>query len=228
MAVTRTRPSRRRPTRPARAATRPTPGRRARQKATTQRRILTAALDLFQTKGFQATTTRAIARRAGIAEGTVFNYFATKEDIALYFFEQEVDHAIAAVRSNARLKDAPLDEQLFALIQSQLEFLAPYERFIGAAIVAALQPGSRLGPFSVKAQESWVRYLAFVQDLLDGAIRKREISPIAWWTPQAYWLYYLGIVLYWLHDRSPGKQDTMALLDRSLKFGVAMLRMEAP
>src|SRR3989442_15528179 len=107
-------------------------GRRAQNKEAIRKRIVTAALSLFQAKGFDATTTKAIARKAGIAEGTVFNYFRTKEDIALHFFEQEVDQAIASVRDNPRLRKAPLEEKLFALVHSQLEFLAPYEKFIGA------------------------------------------------------------------------------------------------
>src|SRR5262252_4396456 len=118
---------------PSRSKQRPVAGRRAQTKQKIRDNIVRAALELFQTKGFETTTTKAIARKAGIAEGTVFNYFKTKEDIALYFFEQEVDHAIAAVRENPRLRRATLEEKLFTLVQSQLEYLAPYERFIGAA-----------------------------------------------------------------------------------------------
>src|SRR5438128_10183145 len=103
-------------------ASKSTMGRRALKKETTKSRIVAAALTLFQVKGFDATTTKAIARKARIAEGTVFNYFPTKEDIALYFLEQEVDHAIAAVRGDARLRKASIDEKLFALVQTQLEF----------------------------------------------------------------------------------------------------------
>src|SRR3977135_3285849 len=135
------------------ATTKRAAGTRAQNKAAIRRRIVTAALSLFQTKGFDATTTKAIARKAGIAEGTVFNYFRTKEDIALHFFEQEVDQAIAAVRDNPRLRKAPLEEKLFTLVHCQLEFLAPYERFIGAAFIHALKPASPLGPFSHRAQE---------------------------------------------------------------------------
>src|SRR5580765_3765177 len=123
-------------------------GRRARNKEITKSRIVAAALALFQVKGFDATTTKAIARRARVAEGTVFNYFPTKEDIALYFLELEVEHAMASVRANTRLRKAPIEEKLFALVQTQLEFLAPHERFIGAALLHSLKPGSRLGPFS--------------------------------------------------------------------------------
>src|SRR5438876_3958369 len=151
-----------------RAATAKRPvGRRAQNKEAIRKRIVTAALSLFQTKGFDATTTKAIARKAGIAEGTVFNYFRTKEDIALHFFEQEVDQAIASVRDNPRLRKAPLEEKLFALVHSQLEFLAPYERFIGAAFIHALRPASPLGIFSHRAQELRHRYVVLVQDLIE-------------------------------------------------------------
>jgi hypothetical protein len=63
-----------------------------------------------------------------------------------------------------------------------------------------------------------------VQELVDDAIRRGEITAAGWWTPQLFWIYYLGVLLYWLHDRSPDKQQTLAFLDRSLKIGMAMLR----
>jgi AcrR family transcriptional regulator len=202
----------------------PRAGRRARNKEATKSRIVAAALALFQVKGFEATTTKAIARKARVAEGTVFNYFPTKEDIALHFLQQEVEHAMAAVRANKRLRKAPIEEKLFTLVHTQLEFLAPHERFIGAAFVQALTPGSKLGIFSPSAQELQFRYLAFVQELVDEAVHRGQLSASSWWTPHVFWVYYLGILLYWLHDTSPGKQQTLAFLDRSLKIGVAVLR----
>jgi AcrR family transcriptional regulator len=200
------------------------PGRRAQNKEAIRKRIVTAALSLFQTKGFDATTTRAIARKAGIAEGTVFNYFKSKEDIALHFFEQEVDQAIAAVRENPRLRKAPLEEKLFTLVHSQLEFLAPHQRFIGAAFIHALRPASPLGIFSHRAQELRHRYVGFVQELFEESIPKQQQSPLTWLGPDVFWIFYLGALLYWLHDSSPGKQHTLAFLDRSLSIGVSMLK----
>jgi AcrR family transcriptional regulator len=212
-------------TKPLEAARAPRPpGRRAQNKAAIRARIVTAALNLFQTKGFEATTTREIARKASIAEGTVFNYFKTKEDIALLFFEQEVDHAIATVRGDPRLRKAPLEEKLFALVQSQLDFLAPYERFIGAAVIQALKPTSRLSPFSHRAQELRHRYVGFVQELIEESVPKNRHGALTWVAPEAFWIYYLGALLYWLHDSSPRKQNTLAFLDRSLGIGVAMFK----
>jgi AcrR family transcriptional regulator len=201
-------------------------GRRARNREAIRTRIVNAALALFQEKGFDATTTRAIARRARIAEGTVFNYFETKEDIALYFFELEVDHAIAAVRKDAKLRRAPLEEKLFALIQTQLEFLEPHQRFIGAAFIHALRPASKLG-FSSQALALRNRYLAFVEELIQEStpsLSRQTGGLLAWFAPPVFWIYYLGILLYWLNDDSRGKQRTLALLDRSLKVGVMLLK----
>ena len=208
----------------AKAPARSPAGRRDRNKAAIQQRIVVAALTLFQAKGFDATTTKAIARKAGIAEGTVFNYFRTKEDIALYFFEQEVDHAIDAVRRSPRLRKASLDEKLFALIQSQLAYIAPYEGFIGTALVEALRPGSKLGFLSHRAQALRHRYMAFVQELVEESVPDRGALPASWWVPDAFWIYYLGALLFWLHDASPRKQNTLAFLDSTLRIGVSILQ----
>lgn len=215
------------PPRPRRAAKKSpaVAGRRERNKEAIRQRIVTAALQLFESKGFDQSTTKEIARRAKVAEGTVFNYFATKDDIALHFFEQEVDHAISAVRTNKRLRTAPLEERLFSLVQHQIEFLAPYERFIGAAFVQALRPTSKMA-FSMRALELRNRYVAFVQELIDDALPKQR-SPLGWVAPHAFWLFYLGVLLYWLHDTSEGKQSTLAFLDRSLTLGAAILKKGA-
>jgi len=210
---------------PAAAAKRPA-GKRAAQKDAIQRRILAAALQLFESKGYQSTTTRAIAKRAKIAEGTVFNYFETKDDIVLYFLELEVDEAIAAVRGQPRLRSAPLEEKLFALIQRQLEYLAPHESFIGAAFLLALRPASKLA-VSARAVALRQRYLAFVEELMAESLPEGSMNLYAWVAPQVFWIYYIGILLFWLNDTSRGKQRTLALLDRSLALGVRALQKGA-
>jgi AcrR family transcriptional regulator len=214
----------RRGRRPATAARgRPRADERDARRDATRTAIVTAALGLFQTKGFDQTTTKAIARKAGVAEGTVFNYFRTKEDIALHFFNEELDHAIAAVRNNPKLKKAPLEEKLFALVHSQFEYLAPYERFIGAAVVHALRPASKLGPLSTSSQLLQLRYVEFVEDLINESLPDGEHSLARMFGPRAFALFYLGMLLYWLHDSSEGKEDTLAFLDRSLTLGVKAL-----
>lgn len=46
-----------------------------------EEKILNAAISIFSEKGFSAATTNEIAKKAGVAEGTIFRYFKTKKDI---------------------------------------------------------------------------------------------------------------------------------------------------
>ena len=46
-----------------------------------QREVLRASMELFATQGFNQTSTRQIAQKAGVAEGTVYKQFKTKQEI---------------------------------------------------------------------------------------------------------------------------------------------------
>ena len=199
-------------------------GKRDATKRRTKERILKAALQLFHEKGLEAATTREISRRAGIAEGTLFNYFKTKEDLALYFFQKETENLITWFRGDSRLRRAPLAEKLFAIIHRQLEYIEPYEDFIGAVFCRSLQPRSSLSPLSFESQELRLKYLRFIREVLAGAEEKDEIPYVGDLGAYAVGLFYLGIVTHWLQDTSRGKQKTLALLDRALNFGTQVLK----
>jgi AcrR family transcriptional regulator len=69
-------------------------GRRARQKRDKLERLRAAAWDLFTTKGFDETTTREIAERAGVATGTLFLYAKDKPDLLFLVFEHRLAEAV--------------------------------------------------------------------------------------------------------------------------------------
>ncbi len=48
---------------------------------TTEEKIIQAAIEIFSQKGYNGTTTKEIAGKAGIAEGTIFRYFPKKQDL---------------------------------------------------------------------------------------------------------------------------------------------------
>lgn len=212
---------------PTQAGSRRSPKPRARKrdenKEKTKQAILAAALDLFSRKGFQVTTTKEISKKAGIAEGTLFNYFRTKEDLALYFLEREVLGLIQWFQAEERLRRASLAEKLFAIIHHHLERIAPYEDFIGAVYLRALQPSSKLCPLSLERQELNLRYLKFIRGILGEAEAKGEIPRVGDFGCYGFALFHLAMMTHWLHDRSTGKQETLALLDRCLKIGTGIL-----
>ena len=199
-------------------------GKRDANEEQTKRQILKAALELFRERGLDGTTTKQISKRAGIAEGTLFNYFKTKEDLALYFFQKETNDLVEWFQANERLQKAGLPEKLFAIVHRQLEYIEPYEDFIGAVFFRALQPSSKLNPLSLESQELRIKYLRFIREVLAEAEEKEEIPPTGDLGAYAFGLYYMGMVLHWLHDTSRGKQKTLALLDRSLNVATKVLR----
>ena len=199
-------------------------GKRSENKEKTKKAILAAALKLFAEKGFYNTSTRAISRKAGIAEGTLFNYFETKEDLALYFFEREMDEVIKWFEGNPRMKRAALPERLFAIIHHSLERLEPYEEFIGAVILRALAPTSKLSPWRLQNQERNLRYLRFIRDILAEAESEDRFPPLGDFGAYAFRLFHSAIISYWLQDPSRGKEQTLALLDRCLKLAERILR----
>lgn len=193
-------------------------------KERTRQAILKSALALFAEKGFYRTTTKAISNKARIAEGTLFNYFKTKEDLALYFFEQELAAMIAKFENDSRLRAAPLPEKLFGLIHYLLERLSPYEEFIGAVYLRALQPSSKLSLLSLQSQAHNVRYLQFIRQILTEAEEREELPKVGDIGAYAFGLFHLSMITYWLQDRSAGKEQTLALLDRCLKVATHILR----
>ncbi|HYE97670.1 MAG TPA: TetR/AcrR family transcriptional regulator [Planctomycetota bacterium] len=204
-------------------------GRRETKKEATKRKILDVSLQLFTREGFGKTTMRDIARRAGIALGTTYNYFPTKEHIALYFFETALEEVMARYRREAPA-DAPLEEKLFLLLSIELEQLAPYEAFLHLVIATAVVPGSRLHPFSVDSQRLKSKYLEFAGRIFEEAQARGELKTFGFdaMLLSAFWIFKMGLILFWLGDASPKKEDTFVLLDKSLRFVLEGLRGGKP
>src|SRR5436190_15667895 len=90
-------------------------GLRARQKHDKRERLRGAAWELFAEKGYDATSTREIAERAGIATGTLFLYAKDKADLLFLVFEHRLAEAVE--EGFRTLPAAGLREQLLHLFR---------------------------------------------------------------------------------------------------------------
>ena len=175
--------------------------------------------------GFGRTTMRDIAKKSGIALGTTYNYFPTKEHLALYFFERALGEVMERYRREEP-PDAPLEERIFLLLSLELEQIAPYEEFLHLIVTHAVVPTSRLHPFSVDSRRLKNRYLEFVGRVLEEARDRGEFPALGLdsMVLSAFWVFHLGIMMFWMNDPSRKKEDTYILLDKSLRFILNALR----
>ena len=73
-------------------------------------RIIEAAVDVFADRGFNAARVSDIAKRAGVADGTIYLYFKNKEDLLLSIFEEKMDELRASLTVELSRFSDPLDK----------------------------------------------------------------------------------------------------------------------
>lgn len=145
----------------------PDDGLRARKKRETARRIVTAALDLFERDGFDATTVDAIAAEADIAPRTFFHYFPTKEDVVL------ADHAERLGRVLEELRAQPADRPTWGAVAAS--FQAAAEDFERERDLLARRFRITAGTGSVFARSLQLQ-AGWEADLAD-AVAERGVAP---------------------------------------------------
>jgi AcrR family transcriptional regulator len=186
-------------------------------KVATRRRILETARDRFSRAGFEATTTRDIAAAAGIAAGTLFNYFPSKEAIVMALVAEALDEAHLQFERQPRGES--LDEDLFAFIASELQGLRPHRGYLRPVLETALSPLA-LARANPDGEAIRVEHLEAVGRLIETRLPGEPPSSVAW---NLYWTLYTGVLAFWACDKSPHQEDTLAVLDHYLTAFVGSL-----
>jgi AcrR family transcriptional regulator len=188
----------------------------------TRRRIYDAAMELFREKGFEQTTMRDIAAKAGVALGGAYYYFSGKEAIVLAFYHemQEGSHQeiVDALGGHRKLKD-----RIRVVLEKRFELLAPNRKFCDALFKHAPDSGDPLSPFSKETEAIRERAFEHMRLALEGGDVKMS-SDLAPHMPRLLWMYQMGLILFWLYDRSPDQSRTQKLMDKSLSLLVGLLK----
>jgi AcrR family transcriptional regulator len=179
----------------------------------TKARILEAALHLFRERGYEAATMRAIAERAGVSLGNAYYYFGSKEHLIQAFYDRtHVEHVAALGTKLDELKD--LKARLLWVMRKKLETIEPYHQFAGLLFRSASDPDSPLNPFSTDSQPVRREATDVFAKVVEGV---RSIpKDLREELPNLLWLYHMGIVLFWIHDKSEGQWRTWKLMERSV------------
>jgi AcrR family transcriptional regulator len=189
------------------------------------------ALRLFQENGYDKTTMRAIAREAGVSVGNAYYYFSSKEQLVQGFYDR-ITQLHEEACAEFLLVERDFAKRLRAVLLAWLEVAEPYHEFGRQFFVNAADPDSPLSPFSTESSPARDAQIALFRRVLDGSAAKvdPELRPEL---PELLWLYEMGVVLFWVHDRSVGCRRTRMLVDRTVPLldrviGLSRLRLLRP
>jgi hypothetical protein len=118
--------------------------------------------------------------------------------------------------------ETDLTARLSGTVRALIDVSVPYHAFAATFYKHAAEPSSPLSPFS--AQSSPVRDAAIdvYRQVIDGS--SARIGPeLRAKLPELLWLYSLGIILYWVHDTSPGCARTYRLIEMTAPIAARLI-----
>ena len=165
---------------------------------------------------------REIAEAAEVATGAAYYYFDSKDAIVSAFYA-EAQTAMAPLLEAKLARAKTLEARLRGLIETKFEYFALDRKLLGA-LSAHADPEKPLSPFSQETEPIRAGDLAFFERAVrdSGVKLPRDIQP---YLPRLLWLYQMGLILFWVYDRSPEQRRTLVLFDGTLKMLALTLRL---
>lgn len=164
------------------------------------------ALRLFAEQGYASTTLRAIARTAGVSPGLMYRYFDSKEAVVLRLYTELSSEYASQVGAEAQ----PWAVAVADAMDASLTVLGPHRSLLRSLTGVLVSTGDS-GLFSPATSEARLR----VQQAFERAILEAPDAPApAIGRPLARLCYlgHLGLLLFWLLDRSDGQGATSRLV----------------
>ncbi len=164
-------------------------------------KILQAALDEFSEKGFHATTIDSIAERAGIAKGTVYRYFRTKEQLFNELKEDTIREFVEAARH-----DLSREEDILKIIESVIRMYLGFFEKNSAFFKVIVQEHREFGrEFSDKFINELILALPGLKRRCWKASRAGRLKQMNYFTVFFGIIGFLnGVIQKWLHEGAEG------------------------
>lgn len=143
-------------------------------------RILKAAVKIFAQHGFSRSRTSVIAREARVAEGTIYNYFKSKDDLILTIFEQTWGELIKTSKQKLLHLQDPI-QKVTMVLTTVLDLLQKTPHLAEVFLVEFRQSGKC---FSDQPMSMILQFLDLLEEILkegmaQGVIRKDIHTKIA-------------------------------------------------
>jgi AcrR family transcriptional regulator len=180
----------------------------------TKNHIYQVAIHLFSTKGFDATSMREIAERAGVAAGATYYYFPSKEALVHEYYKRSHYEHLEQVEDCLK-KEKEFAKRLHQVVTAKIRIAEPHKEMAQGLFRVASDPTSALSPFNPPSSDIRQESIdLFTEVVNDSETRFHpDVKPLL---PGYLWLYHMGIILYWIYDTSERSKKTFQLIDQTV------------
>ena len=136
----------------------------------TKRKIFETSMDLFAKKGYEATSIEEITSLVGVAKGTLYYHFSSKEEI----FNFLVEEGMKLLKNSIEIKTSGLEDsidKLKAIVLIQIKIIVKYENFISMLLsqIWGQEPRNK------KCREYVFEYINVIEDIVKEGIKKGQL-----------------------------------------------------
>src|SRR5258706_12522722 len=116
-----------------------------------------------------------------------------------------------------------LERRIRAVLDVKFRYFEPNGKSLGALCRQAADPEHPLSPFSEETRDTREADIQRFEDALreSGVKVPKELKAHL---PRLLWMYQMGLILFWIYDRSASQKRTAQLIDKSLPLFVNLIR----
>lgn len=135
----------------------------------TKRKIFETSMKLFAEKGYDATSIEEITANVGVAKGTLYYHFSSKEEI----FQFLIEEGVKLLKNSVEIKTEKLEnsiDKIKAVVLIEIKVLVKYEDFM--TIVLSEIWGN--GPRSILCKKYVFEYIQMIEKIVENGINKKK------------------------------------------------------
>jgi AcrR family transcriptional regulator len=187
----------------------------------TRRHLLETALALFREQGFESTTIRDIAGRAGLSLGAAYYYFKSKEAIVGAYYDHIQHEHLRRARA-AFEQGGDLAARLRAAFHTKIDIMEADQRLLRALFRYGGDPDHALSWFGPATREQRRLSMDVFEEAIAGERLPADVREVA---PTLLWTLHMGVLLFFVYDSSPAHQRTRKLIDAAVALVVDVKRI---
>ena len=170
-------------------------------------RLYATATQLIAARGYDATTLRDIAKKAGVSVGLLYRYFPSKQAVVIALYD-ELSSEYA--RQAADMPPGRWRDRFLFALKTSLHVLEPHQMAL-RALTPVMVGDPEEGIFSTSTAFSSLR----VQRVFEQVVTESSDAPkqpLAEALGRLLYLVHLAVLLWWLLDKSSNQRATAALV----------------